>query len=88
MYARTNFNDVYVKYQTYHKQIHDELLKTKRAEINEIAKLDELYQDNMSFQVLRYGEEVQNNSTPGRDIRSGVSSLQFCCCTLVVVYCT
>ena len=76
MYAHTTLNGVYQKYQKYHKQIHAELLKMKRAEIYKIAKQDQLFQDNKSFQVR--GDQAHNVKVT-RGIRSDISFLFTLC---------
>ena len=68
MYARTTLNDIYEKYRKYHKEIHDQLLSMKRKEINKIAKKDQLYQDNMCFQVRGYEELLQHSPKNSRSI--------------------
>ncbi|XP_070185271.1 uncharacterized protein [Littorina saxatilis] len=62
VYARMTFNGVYKKYLNYHRQIHEELLKMKRNEINEVAKQDEKDQRNMAFHVPGYTDLAKESS--------------------------
>lgn len=73
-YARTSLNEVYKKYQTYHKLIHEELLKREGSGIAKQGKEDQTAQrqdrnkdkvrrTNTAFRVRHSDKQQQNGSS-------------------------